>query len=208
LYVSSGDLGRDLSVSLDAAGVLRPAATTSGHDRLPGVRRRPGQERPGQQRAGQERAAVPAERPAPCVRWRLIGANNRELGRSAAAYDGLAACRDAVVRLREGIGRAHGVLTMSDGNGTWTWRLELDGGEAALSGRTYQRQREAQHNLSLFLAAVPLARIDAAVPNRPRLRGPRHPGGPGKSREDADPQPSPAGPAAVVAVPLAVVRQP
>jgi hypothetical protein len=98
------------------------------------------------------------------VGWRLIGANNRELGRSAAVFESFDLCRAAVLRLREGADQARVLFAMSDPSGKWTWRLELGGQQAAMSGRTYQRQREAQHNLSLFLTAVPLAQLTGELP--------------------------------------------
>ncbi|WP_075017708.1 hypothetical protein [Actinacidiphila rubida] len=126
--------------------------------------------------------------------WRLIGANNRELGRSAAVFESVELCGAAVVRLREGVGagQVRVLFAMSDTAGTWTWRLELGGHQAAMSGRTYQRQREAQHNLNLFLTAVPLARLTVEMPVRPRLRGlqlPRPADGPratGSTRADLE----------------------
>jgi hypothetical protein len=191
LYVSSDDLGRFLPVTADRA----ESAPVTG-SALP--ERQQATRRPDSDRATARPAR--ADRPASPVGWRLIGGNNRELGRSAATFDGLAACRAAVERLREGVSRAHVVLTMSDTQGTWTWRLELDGFEVAVSGRRYQRQREAQHNLSLFLAAVPQAQeAGGAVAHRPRLRGLRPFGPSGEGRngtapaasdpEDGEPRP-------------------
>lgn len=111
------------------------------------------------------------------VGWRLVGANNRELGRSAEAFGSLATCQAAVTRLREQIAAARGFLTMSDMTGSWTWRLELEGRAVAVAGRAYQRHRECQYNFSQFLAAVPVAQLTEGLPNRPRpralpLRGP------------------------------------
>lgn len=142
LYVSSGDLDRHMR---------RP-------DR--GVRA-------GVQSAGRPGDAM-AERVGDAalwrVGWRLIGANNRELGRSAAVFESFDLCRAAVLRLREGADQSRVLFAMSDPSGKWTWRLELGGQQAAMSGRTYQRQREAQHNLSLFLTAVPLAQLIGEMP--------------------------------------------
>lgn len=104
------------------------------------------------------------------VGWRLIGANNRELGRSAAMFGGHVECRAAVNELREKIAGARVLMTMSDAAGSWTWRLEIDGRSVAVAGRPYLRHRECQFNFGQFLAAVPLAELAEAMPHRPRLR--------------------------------------
>ncbi|MFF3558888.1 hypothetical protein ACFYXS_02430 [Streptomyces sp. NPDC002574] len=118
--------------------------------------------------------------------WRLVGANNRELGRSARVYASLAECQAAVLRLRENIGQVRAQLAMADAGSTWTWRVALGGKDVAVSGRTYQRQRECQQNLGLFLAAVTVAEMTEGTAHRPRLRGLRAAAQPGSTREDSD----------------------
>lgn len=179
LYVSAEDLGVYANVG-ERIGRPAPTGPTSPSERSPRLRRPDWGERPGdetQRRVG----------------WRLIGANNRELGRSAAVFESLELCRAAVLRLREGvgIGQARVLFAMSDT--AWTWRMELGGHQAAMSGRTYQRQREAQHNLSLFLIAVPLAQLSVEMPGRPRrgLQLPR-PGAEGRG-EAGSPRAHPGG---------------
>ncbi|MGW7523312.1 hypothetical protein [Streptomyces sp. NPDC054783] len=127
------------------------------------------------------------------VGWRLIGANNRELGRCAATFESLAACQAAVNQLRERIADVRPVLAMAHIAGTWTWRVALDGQNVATSGRPYQRHRECQHNLGLFLAALPVAELSSGLVSLPRLRGlhvpgpvrPVPPGVPGTAPPDA-----------------------
>lgn len=156
LCVSTEDLGRYVP---PGERTVRPVPASSP-DRAPHQRRPDRGEWLGDERATR-------------VGWRLIGANNRELGRSATVFENLELCRTAVVQLREGVvaGQVRVLFATSDGAGTWTWRLELGGHQSAMSGRTYQRQREAQHNLSLFLTAAPLAQLIVEMPVRPRLRG-------------------------------------
>ncbi|MGW0879380.1 phosphate ABC transporter ATP-binding protein [Streptomyces sp. NPDC002671] len=80
------------------------------------------------------------------VGWRLVGANNRELGRCARAFESLPVCQAAVIQLRQRLGDVRSVLAMADVTGTWMWRIELDGQDAATAGRPYHRHRECQHN--------------------------------------------------------------
>ncbi|MFE7777765.1 hypothetical protein ACFU5O_28475 [Streptomyces sp. NPDC057445] len=124
------------------------------------------------------------------VGWRLVGANNRELGRSADTFSGLAECRAAVVRFRAEAAEARVLLTMADTAGSWTWRLEIEGRTVAVAGRSYLRHRECQYNLGQFLAAVPVAQLAEGMPNRrprPRgvpLRGPARPSSTGAEPDD------------------------
>ncbi|MGW4730916.1 hypothetical protein ACWEQC_17435 [Streptomyces shenzhenensis] len=98
-----------------------------------------------------------------------MGSNHRELGRSAESFDGFAECRAAVLRLRERIADAKVLLTTTDLAGGWTWRLVIDGRAAAVTGRSYQRQRDCQYNLGQFLNAVPVAELTEPAPAH-RLR--------------------------------------
>lgn len=120
---------------------------------------------------GSRGTGLPQTAPERPVVWRLVGANNRELGRSAGVSPGLAACREAVVALREGIEHAVSSATVSNVTGMWSWRMEIDGQAVAVSGREYRRQRECHYNLANFLAAVPVAHLPLKPVLRQRLRG-------------------------------------
>jgi hypothetical protein len=91
------------------------------------------------------------------VGWRLVGANNRELGRSSKVYADLAACRAAVLDLQRNIASAQPVIASSLGTRMWTWRLDIGGRWVASAGRLYQRRRECQHNLAQFIEVAPTA---------------------------------------------------
>ncbi|MEV7281485.1 hypothetical protein [Streptomyces sp. NPDC093111] len=110
--------------------------------------------------------------------WRLVGANHRELGRSAQVFGDPGECRAAVVRLRERVGDARTLLTVADaaGGGGWAWRLEIEGRPVAVAGRTYQRQRDCQFNLGQFLQVVPVAELAEQAPARQRVRPGGDPG--------------------------------
>ncbi|MFJ7588116.1 hypothetical protein ACIQZO_12175 [Streptomyces sp. NPDC097617] len=130
------------------------------------------------------------------VTWRLIGANNHELGRSPHAHSSLTACCSSVERLRAEAARVSTLVVMSPGTGTgtgsgsaatagatagggagaWTWQLTLDEQCVAVAVRTFRRQRECRHSLQLFLSAVTEAQVASGVTYTRRLRGLRLPG--------------------------------
>lgn len=106
----------------------------------------------------------------PCFVWRLVGPNNRELGRSAQAYADTAACRAGVSFLRRQLDHLE-VRVWCDNSTRWLWRLDLNGAPVANSARAYMRRREAVFNLEQFVKAVPIA----AAPGAPRTAAAGHP---------------------------------
>ena len=103
------------------------------------------------------------------VAWRLLGANNRELGRSPVWYADVESCRDAVRVLKREIASVTPAMTTAGlPGGAWSWRLAVSGKPVAMAGRPYHRQRECAYNLSHFVAAVPYASIadEPSVPVR------------------------------------------
>ncbi|MFE2165644.1 hypothetical protein ACFXB3_11315 [Streptomyces sp. NPDC059447] len=117
--------------------------------------------------------------------WRLVGANNHELGRSPRVHSSLTACCASVERLRAEAERLTALVAMAPGTpgtaaangiGAWTWQLMLDDTCVAVAVRTFRRQRECRHSLQLFLAAVTDAQVASGVSYTRRLRGLRLPG--------------------------------
>jgi hypothetical protein len=99
------------------------------------------------------------------VAWRLVGPNNRELGRSAAIFPDYVRCLDGVHALVAVLDELHPLTALNQANGLWSWRLELEGTPVAVSGRGHQRRRECEYNLTRFLATAAVA-----VPADPRSR--------------------------------------
>ena len=88
------------------------------------------------------------------IGWRLLGANNRELGRSALASP------DAESALS---GDAH--IVHDPRTGHWAWHLDDDGEVVATSGRGFRHERECRYNLEQFREAAPTApAADTDVP--------------------------------------------
>ncbi len=86
--------------------------------------------------------------------WRLLSANNRELGRGLTNFKDEDACRAAVLRLRADVERAIAVTCREQATSMWGWRLDIDGEPVAKSARSYRRQRECLYNLAQFRAGV------------------------------------------------------
>src|SRR5215813_9445457 len=68
--------------------------------------------------------------------WRLIGRNNRELGRSASIHPDVAACRADVIRLQAAAPRLSKFVVADLDQGLWRWRLESSGEVRADTART------------------------------------------------------------------------
>lgn len=97
--------------------------------------------------------------------WRLLSANNRELGRGLAPYTDEDACRRAVLRLTVEIGRTTAVMCREQATAMWGWRLDFDGDPLAQSARTYRRQRECLYNLAQFRSGVLGVDPDLVIPH-------------------------------------------
>jgi hypothetical protein len=96
------------------------------------------------------------------VGWRIIAANNRPLGRSAAAFDSYAAALADAVGLKGAVDRLTSSLVHDQLLGHWTWRLLLDGAVVASCVHEYQRRVECSRALGQFLDALRIADPDTA----------------------------------------------
>jgi uncharacterized protein YegP (UPF0339 family) len=100
------------------------------------------------------------------VGWRLLGANNRELGRSAVAYADAESALEAVdlVRHLARAGAAH--IAHASTATPWVWQLHDEAGTVvATSGRGFRHERECRYNLDQFRSAAPTApTIEPTVP--------------------------------------------
>lgn len=93
------------------------------------------------------------------VLWRLLSANNRELGRSQALHVDHDLCVQDLLRLLGAINRLEPVISHVDGRAEWTWSLLLDGAPVARSSRAYGRIRECHYSLEQFLSTLPDALV-------------------------------------------------
>jgi hypothetical protein len=99
------------------------------------------------------------------VGWRLLGANNRELGRSALAYAEAESALAAIGRLRSTASDDVSHVLHDQRTGLWVWQLIDDGALVATSGRGFRHERECRYNLEQFRSAAPTAPTsDGEVP--------------------------------------------
>lgn len=103
------------------------------------------------------------------VGWRLLGANNRELGRSAGSFLEAESAHDAIAALPDQLLRAPRHVLHSASTSLWTWWIEgADGDAIAVSGRGFRYERECRYNLAQFCETAPLAStMSTAIPVQP-----------------------------------------
>jgi hypothetical protein len=87
------------------------------------------------------------------VTWRLIGANNRPLGRAPGPVP-LATVDSLLQQLLADVGRLAFVSAAAQPGPLWTWRAELDRSVVAVSARGFQRQRDAAYSFRQFTLAL------------------------------------------------------
>jgi uncharacterized protein YegP (UPF0339 family) len=107
------------------------------------------------------------------VGWRLLGTNNRELGRSSRSYTDAEAALAAVAELRDLVQEAEAHIVHDASTGSWLWQLvDAAGAVVATSGRGFRHARECRYNLDQFREAAPSAPAQDAgvVPDFPWQR--------------------------------------
>lgn len=124
------------------------------------------------QPAGGRYVVAPRGASAALVGWRMIGGNNRELGRGARPIGSVAEAYRAIHDAKLAFSRPE-VRMMLDPVAGWSWHISLDGERVAVSSRGYQRQRECEYGVEKFREHFPTAQL--VVPTAPKPRVPRHP---------------------------------
>lgn len=98
------------------------------------------------------------------IRWRLISANHRDLGRSAMIYGDSSAALQSIKGLVAGLERVERTLNCSHEDGQWRWALRLDDADLAAASRGYRRRIECELSVKQFLA------LSASSTVNPQLR--------------------------------------
>jgi hypothetical protein len=110
------------------------------------------------------------ELPSPAICWRLLSANNRQLGRSADVFDDLAACVRAVELLLVGLDDAEPLVTRHRAPVRWTWRVLEGNRVVAMSGRSFEAERQAIRTLDNFLGSAGRASVVPEIMGLPTTR--------------------------------------
>jgi hypothetical protein len=91
------------------------------------------------------------------VGWRVIGENNRELGRGAGPFwqvdEAYQAADDAQAVLEQTV-----TCFWADDLRGWFWNVSLEGEQLAVSGRGYRQQRECSYSVKQFRERFPTAK--------------------------------------------------
>lgn len=91
------------------------------------------------------------------VVWRLLSANNRQLGRGATACADRSSAWAAASSLAGLLGAAEPRLAWLGRRLGWTWTLSVAGAVQAVSGRGYERVGVATQALAAFVTGLPEA---------------------------------------------------
>jgi hypothetical protein len=110
------------------------------------------------------------EVPTPAICWRLLSPNNRQLGRSADVFDDLPACVRAVELFLSGLDDAEPLVTRRTAPVRWTWRVLEGNHVVAMSGRSFEAERQAIRTLDKFLASAAVASAAPELMGLPRTR--------------------------------------
>jgi hypothetical protein len=90
------------------------------------------------------------------VNWRLLGGNNRDLGRGFESFPDTEACRLGIKNLLAGLDQTETSLVRTEAS-RWEWRLRQDGQVVARSGHTFDRRTRCDQASLLFLSLAPQA---------------------------------------------------
>src|SRR5215467_9412659 len=104
--------------------------------------------------------------------WRLIGANNRELGRNARRFTSYPLARQAVRHLQQHLDLVVRGTYVEPATGRWIWRVDLDDEPIAISGRWYERDHDSRLGMAKFLQLTPDAVLVDGVVTVHDRRGP------------------------------------
>jgi hypothetical protein len=85
-----------------------------------------------------------------CVRWRLLGRNNRDLGRGADEYSDVDAARAGITQTQRTLDTLERSVVRVNGSG-WIWRLGLDGRTLVSSTHAFDRRIRCVCACQLFV---------------------------------------------------------
>jgi hypothetical protein len=96
------------------------------------------------------------------IRWRLLSANNRELGRGYTFHSTAEDCVANIAAMLEVLDDLVALTRRRDGN-LWQWSLLAGEVPVAVSGHSYDRQIRSQEAANRFRSQAGAARIGETV---------------------------------------------
>jgi hypothetical protein len=101
------------------------------------------------------------------VRWRLLGGNNRDLGRGCLDYPDAATCLAGLRATLTDLALLEPAMLRAE-HGRWVWRLRKAGEDVVVSGHPFDRKLRCVEACDRFLRLSPSAEIhdDAVVMSR------------------------------------------
>ncbi len=94
------------------------------------------------------------------VGWRLLGANNRELGRAVTAFPDAETAVAAIEAIRVVATGGASRIRYDPGTRLWWWQLcEGSADVVAASGRGFRHEGACRHNLDQFREIAPAAAV-------------------------------------------------
>lgn len=97
--------------------------------------------------------------------WRLLGGNNREIGRCTRRHPDAVTCRDEIELVRRQEGRLDARVRRATPN-RWVWEVTLDGVPVAAAAHSFDRMIRCEQSLAVFLARLNGARVGETVTAR------------------------------------------
>lgn len=104
----------------------------------------------------------------PWTSWRLLSANNHELGRSACTFCSLDECVKDVART---VALAPALVATVERSAPWSWQLDADGAAVAVSGRPFTRLSLSRLSLARFRANLVASTVLSSQVTILRQRG-------------------------------------
>jgi hypothetical protein len=96
------------------------------------------------------------------VRWRLLGGNNRELGRGMLAYEDAESCRAGLVQTLVQLSSLVPAVTRVD-HSHWGWRLRAGTLDVVGSGHPFDRRPRCEEACARFVELAPRASVRDAL---------------------------------------------
>jgi hypothetical protein len=96
------------------------------------------------------------------LRWRLVGGNNRDLGRGTTDFPDEESCLVGIKEVVKNLEHLVPGLVRATGN-RWSWRLSLAAEVVVVSGHSFDRRRRCEDGWVRFVELMPTAEVREGV---------------------------------------------